>query len=100
MTEVGGWVLAENLEQWLEYLSSYVGYEFDSLDWAAISDALRETDADDEMTQYEYPIVGDPPLVVGLASAAEDGIVIVIVIVKGQIDPVLAARIETLFDLL
>lgn len=98
MAELEGWVDEENLERWFDYLSSYVGYEFDSFDWAAVSKALPATDADDEMTRYEYPIVGDPPLVVRLASAAEDGIVMVSV--KGPIDPVLAARIETLFDLL
>lgn len=47
---------------------------------------------------FEYPLEGRPALMVHLAQSP--GSAVVSVRVDGNIDPVLAARIETLMDML
>ena len=96
--KVGGWVWSENLRRWFEHVSAYVGYEFDDSDWVALSEALPGTDTDSGGEQYEYPLCGQPRLDVGVALIAGDGVVSVVV--RGDMDEVLVARVETLLDVL
>jgi hypothetical protein len=94
--EVAGWVREANPVEALERLSGFVGYLFDDLDRTALAGALEDTD--DECDRwFEYPWQGSPPLTVRLARVAVGSEVLVIVM--GGIDDVLAARIETLWDL-
>ncbi|WP_406045702.1 hypothetical protein OG799_15210 [Micromonospora sp. NBC_00898] len=58
-------------------------------------DQITLLDAD---AWYIYPLAGTPSLTVSLAQAA--GGSVVSVRVDGDIDPILAARVETLLDLL
>jgi hypothetical protein len=91
--EVQGWVCAVNVRTAMEYLSRWVGYEFDDWDWQAIEFALPGTSWDEEKW-YDYPIVGSPALTVLVAHSPDADPVGVRV--RGDIDDILQARIETL----
>jgi hypothetical protein len=92
------WVFEDNVVRFLEQVSSYIGYGYDDLDEAALTGALDDTDDETTDRWFSYPLAGTPPLVVHLARA--DGGSVVSVRMEGHIDPILAARLETLFDLL
>ncbi|WP_431917450.1 DUF6881 domain-containing protein [Amycolatopsis tucumanensis] len=96
--EVRGWVFGTNVHKFLEHLSSWIGYEFDELDWQAIEQALPATDAERADGWYDYPLAGQPQLSVSLA--ADPGASPVLVRVVGEMDAVLVARIDTLLALL
>lgn len=96
--EVSGWVWPSNVERLLSWASRYVGYAFDDSDWQAVETALPTTDDEREDGWFEYPLVGAPPLRVHLAQAV--GAAPVSVRVAGDMDHLLAARIETLLDVL
>lgn len=81
----------------LAHISRYIGYRYDDLDEAAITGALERTDEPAD-GYVSYPLPGTPSLTVSLAKAA--GGSEVSVRVEGDIDPILRARLETLFDLL
>lgn len=98
MLLIDGWVSADNVVPFLEYVSRYIGYEYDDFDEAALTGALAQTDDDSADGWFGYPLVGAPPVTVSFAQAV--GGTVVSVRVEGDIDPVLAARIETLLDLL
>ncbi|MET7400147.1 hypothetical protein ABZS66_42345 [Dactylosporangium sp. NPDC005572] len=99
MSTIDGWVFEDNLVPFLEHVSRYIGYAYDHLDEAALTGALDDTDDDDDPDRwFSYPLSGTPSLLVSLARS--DGGSVVSIQVKGAIDAVLAARIETLFDLL
>ncbi|MBW6434529.1 LOG family protein [Actinoplanes hulinensis] len=85
---VAGWVGEDNLVRFLEELSRLIGYDYDHLDEAAPA-----ADA-----PLRYPLMGTPPLEVELSQDPDGRIVDIRV--HGAIDPVLAARIETMFALL
>jgi hypothetical protein len=95
---IEGWVFEDNVVRFLEHVSSYIGYAYDDLDEAALTGALEDTDDESKDRWFSYPLAGTPPLVVHLAQAV--GGSVVSVRVEGDIDPILAARFETLFDLL
>ncbi|MFC4069980.1 hypothetical protein [Actinoplanes subglobosus] len=88
----------DNIVRFLEKISSYIGYDYDALDEAALTGALESTDDESADGWFNYPLVGTPPLTVSLARAV--GGSIISARVQGEIDPVLAARFETLLDLL
>lgn len=96
-TEIAGWVRESNVRRLMVYISLWIGYRFDDVDWQAIEDALPDTDTDSERW-YDYPLVGDPDLVVWLAINV--GAVPVSVKVVGDMDAVLAARVDTAIELL
>lgn len=98
MRSVAGWVFEDNVEQFLEHVSRYIGYDYDELDEVALAGALEATDDESTDGWFSYPLTGAPPLQVSLARAV--GGSVVSVRMHGDIDPVLAARFETLFDLL
>jgi hypothetical protein len=95
---VRGWVFEDNVVQFLQMVSHYIRYAYDDLDEVAVAGALDRTD--DELIDgwVSYPLPGTPPLTVSLARAV--GGSEVSVRVEGDIDLVLRARFETLFDLL
>jgi hypothetical protein len=95
---VEGWVFEDNVVQFLEHVSRYIGYRYDDLDEAALIGALERTDDESIDGWFSYPLQGMPPLTVSLARAV--GGTEVSVRLEGNIDPVLRARFETLFDLL
>ncbi len=95
---MGGWVWPSNVERLLFWASHYVGYRFDHLDSQAVKTALPATDDEREDGWFEYPLVGAPALRVRLAQSL--GAEPVIVRVIGELDDRLAARIETLLDVL
>lgn len=96
--QVSGWVYEVNVRTAMEYLSRWVEYDFDDTDWQAIEFGLPETSSDEPEQWYDYPIVGSPILTVLLALAP--GAEPVFVVVRGDIDDVLQARIETLLSVL
>jgi hypothetical protein len=95
---VQGWVFEDNVVQFLQLVSHYIGYPYDDLDEAALTGALERTDDESVDGWFSYPLPGTPPLTVSLARAV--GGTEVSVRVEGDIGPVLQARFETLFDLL
>ena len=98
MTLIGDWVFEGNVVQFLEHVSRYVGYPYDNLDEVALIGALEDTDDETQDRWFSYPLAGTPPLIVHLAQAV--GGSVISIRVEGDLDPVLTARIETLFELL
>lgn len=94
---VGGWVWDQNVQRLLRHLSQCVGYGFDDSDWGAVSTGLQRTD-EDQGNWFDYPLVGERRLTVHLARNL--GAAPVSIRVTGDLDEVLAARIETLFAVL
>jgi hypothetical protein len=92
------WLFEANLVRFLEHLSRYIGYAYDHLDEAALTGALEDTDDESTDRWFSYPLAGTPPLTVHLART--DGGGVVSIHIEGDIDQILAARIETLLDLL
>jgi hypothetical protein len=95
---VAGWVRSENVSALMTWLSFFVGYAYDDSDWQAVEAALPGTDADNASGWYDYPLVGTPPLTVWLAQNV--GADPVSVRVEGDMDVVLAARVDTLVSVL
>lgn len=95
---VDGWVSEENVVQLLEHVSRYIEYDYGELDEVALTGALELTDDEVADGWFSYPLVGTPLLTISLARAV--GGSDVSVRLEGEIDPILAARFETLFDLL
>ncbi|MEJ3748645.1 hypothetical protein WEI85_35870 [Actinomycetes bacterium KLBMP 9797] len=98
MALIAGWVFEDNVVAFLEHISRYIGYEYDDLDEVALTGALKHTDDESAGSWFSYPLRGTPPVTVSLAQAV--GGSTVSIRVEGDIEPILAARIETLFDLL
>ncbi|MEV6965223.1 hypothetical protein AB0M47_08905 [Hamadaea sp. NPDC051192] len=95
---VGGWVAEDNVVTALQQLSFYIGYRYDAADEDALVGALEDTDDDTDDLWFEYPLSGSPALTVRLAQAI--GGSVVSAGVTGVMDDVLAARVETVLDLL
>jgi hypothetical protein len=93
---VQGWVNEDNVVRLMEQVSAYIGYAYDDLDEAALTGALDETNDESNDRWFEYPLAGNPALMVHLAQSL--GGTVVSVRVEGNLDAVLAARIETLLD--
>ncbi|MCU7729381.1 hypothetical protein ODJ79_37175 [Actinoplanes sp. KI2] len=95
---VAGWVFEDHLVELFRKISAYIGYPYDGLDEAALIGALDDTDDESTDAWFEYPLAGAPPLNVRLARSP--GSAVVSVRVEGTMDPVLAARVETVLDML
>lgn len=93
---VCGWIRESNLHELVQRIAAYVNYRWDHLDDDALIGTLDPTDADNPDTWFEYPIAGDPPVI--LALACELGTDQLDVCITGTLDPVLTARFETLLD--
>ncbi|MBG6105604.1 hypothetical protein IW249_006018 [Micromonospora vinacea] len=98
VAHVEGWVTEDHVVRLLRQISTYIGYAYDDLDEAALVGALDDTNDETADRWFEYPLVGTPTVVVRLARSP--GSAAVTVIVEGSMDLVLAARIETVLDLL
>lgn len=98
VAEVSGWVNEEHVVRLFRQISTYIGYAYDDLDEAALTGALDGTDDEAADGWFDYPLTGTPPLLILLAQPP--GRAVVSVRVEGTMDRVLAARIETLLDLL
>ena len=86
--EVGGWIWPENKMGLMKWLAVYIGYGFSESDEIAVANAADGC--------FEYPLAGNPPLLVALEP--DDEADPVSVRVTGAMDNVLAARVETLLD--
>jgi len=93
---IAGWI--EGANTWLAvfYIARLVGYDFDDCDWQAIALGLEGTDADADRW-FDYPLVGKMPVQLLLARHVDAEPVMVTVL--GNLDDVLAARIETALDI-
>ena len=96
--EVAGWILSGNVRTLMVHLAHYVGCTYDDSDWLALKMALPGTDAGTPSGWYDYPLAGSPVLTVWLAQNCGD--IPVSVRVTGVMDPVLAARVDTLLNVL
>lgn len=96
--QIGGWVWPDKLQLALQYVSMWVGYPFDDSDWQAIEHGLHDTTAEHPQRWYDYPIVGTPSLTVLIAR--NPGADPIDVKVQGDIDDILAAKIDTLLSVL
>jgi len=97
VTEVGGWVWEANVGVALRQLAFVARYELDPVDLQTINSGLATTDADADRW-YTYPFVGEHS--VDLHLAVNPGAAPVSIRVTGQMDEVLAARIETILSVL
>jgi hypothetical protein len=95
---VAGWVFEDHVAQLLRHISAYIGYRYDESDEAALIGALEDTDDESVDAWFEYPLEGVPPLTVRLAQSP--GSTVVSVRVEGEMDLVLAARVDTVLDTL
>ncbi|MEV7230579.1 hypothetical protein AB0M79_26685 [Polymorphospora sp. NPDC051019] len=98
MVSVDGWMWEGNTVRFLRHLSAYVGYRYDDADEDALTGALDVTDDETADAWFEHPLVGAPLLRVFLARAVSSAVISVRV--EGDIDAILAARIETMLHLL
>lgn len=96
--EVSGWILAGNVRTLMFWIAHYVSYSFDEGEWQAVQAALPATNSELASGWYDYPLIGSPALTVWLAGTPGD--TPVSVRVTGDMDPVLAARFETLIHVL
>jgi hypothetical protein len=94
---VRGWVHEDNVLQLLHRISGWIGGP-DEVDEAALTGALDGTHDESANGWFPYSFDGFPALTVHLARSP--GSAVVSVRVEGKIGAVLAARIETLLDLL
>ncbi len=88
-----GWVWDENVHRLMRHLGYAVVYDFDALDLGAVETGLASTDAEQGLW-FDYPLVGEQQLDVGLARETEAHLVMVRV--SGDLDDVMVGRIETL----
>ncbi|MEU8609578.1 hypothetical protein AB0C29_16405 [Actinoplanes sp. NPDC048791] len=96
--QVEGWAAEDHVVQLLRHISGYIGYAYDDLDEAALTGALDDKYGEAVDDWFEYPLSGTPALAIRLAKPP--GSAVVSVRVEGAMEVVLAARIETLLDLL
>jgi hypothetical protein len=96
--EISGWVFETQVIRLLRHLSGFIGYSYDWFDEQALTGALDKTDDETSHLWYQYPLAGSPPLTVSLARSV--GTAVVMVKVSGEIDEVLAARVDTLLSVL
>ncbi|GIE77915.1 hypothetical protein Aph02nite_38650 [Actinoplanes philippinensis] len=95
---IEGWVSEDNVARFLANVSRYIGYDYGELDEIALVGALEPTDDESPDGWFDYPLAGTPPLTVSLAQAV--GGSVVSVRIRGEVDPIMTARFETLLDLL
>jgi hypothetical protein len=93
-SSVAGWLDFTNVVRFLTMVASYVGYPYDWWDEQALIGALDQTDD----RWFEYPLAGTPALTVRLARARGSDVITVQVV--GELDDILATRVETLLDVL
>ncbi len=97
-SEVSGWVWSGHVRTALQWISRWVGYDFDDTDWQVVEDALPRTSWEPPEQWYDYPIIGTPTLTAYVAR--EPGADPVGIRVQGTLDPILTTQIETLLSLL
>ena len=61
------WVWESNVRRFVEWVARWTNYSFDDSDWQAIETALPETDAWGAHRWYDYPISGEPMLILHFA---------------------------------
>jgi hypothetical protein len=91
--KVAGWVWEENVNRFMRHLAYTVAYDFDDLDRGAVETGLKDTDAE-RGRWFDYLLVGQGQLKVELARDPDASPIMVRV--SGDLDDVLAARVETL----
>lgn len=96
--EVRGWVAEDNVVELMRHISQQIGYAYDELDETALVGALENTNDELPDAWFQYPLGGTRTLKVHLAQSP--GSAVVSVRVEGQMNEVLAARIETMLELL
>ena len=57
----------DNVVQFLEHVSRYIGYRYDDLDEAALTGILERTDDESADGWFSYPLPSQPFLTVSLA---------------------------------
>lgn len=95
--QVSGWILEDNVVQLFSWVAGFIGYTYDQLDEQALIGALDTTD-DEAGRWFEYPLLGSPAVTVRLARSP--GSAVLMTQVRGDLDDVLAARIDTLIAVL
>jgi hypothetical protein len=71
---VEDWIFEENLRPFFRFAAEQASYDFDELDWAAVAEGARATDAEAD-SWFEYPLLGSRPLTVGVARDADTAVV-------------------------
>ena len=98
VSEVSGWVHADNVSKLLDQLAVYTGARWDDVDKRAVTNTLPLTDSEQAISWFAYPISGEPQMLIHLAN--DIGTDLVQVRVEGDLDAVLAARCGALIDTL
>ena len=95
--QVAGWVWESNVDRLMSWLALFTGYDYKHLDATGVANGVADTDVDAHRW-YEYPLGGEPALLVRLSQQVGGSEVNVVVL--GAMDPVLEARVQTLVDVL
>jgi hypothetical protein len=90
---VDTWIFEENLRPMFEFASSLVGYEFDVLDWDAVTTGLRGTDVE-KQRWFEYPLAGNQPLTLSVALDPGSSVVFVAADADGDLEVRLGAAAD------
>lgn len=94
---IAGWITGRNLRGFLELLSGYAGYAFDTTDWETVQIGVERTDDEEPDGWYAYPLVGaEATLEVHLAQAL-GGDVVSVRITRAE-SPELRLRADTLIS--
>ncbi|MFI5531870.1 hypothetical protein ACIA8O_25395 [Kitasatospora sp. NPDC051853] len=94
-TTAAGWIWHVHLRAFLDLVARYVGHDFDTTDWRAVTAGLESTDDEHPDRWFAYPLVGSHHRVdVHLANAVGGEEVSVRVV--GPTDGELALRVDTL----
>jgi hypothetical protein len=89
------WIFEENLRAMFEHASYLVGYEFDDLDWDAVTLGLRGTSIEAQQW-FQYPLAGRQRLTLTVAVDPRSSVVFVGADAEGD----LKARLESAADLM
>ena len=68
------WIYEANLRPFFEFAAARVRYDFDDLDWDAITTGLRATDVDAEQW-FDYPVAGRETITVSIADDRHSDVV-------------------------
>lgn len=78
---VQDWIFEENLRPFFRFAAEQVEYDFDDLDWDAVVQGVKPTDAEADVW-FEYPLAGSRELTV--AAAHDPGSAVIHVRAEGN----------------
>jgi hypothetical protein len=87
---VQDWILEENLRPFFHFAAEQVEYDFNDLDWGAVSHGVQATDAEAD-AWFEYPLVGPRPLTIAVAHDPGSAVVLIRTTGDAEVETTLSA---------